>query len=201
MTELFKPMAGLTFDEAPHIYRLDGKQIPSVSQIMEPLSKAKYGGIDDAVLNKAANRGTAVHTAIEIFIKTDGFVDIQPEFAGYMEAFEAWWKDFEPEPLASEYRMYHKLMGYAGTADLLCRIGGKLTLVDYKTSAAVSEKLHGVQLEAYAQALSSHGIEVEDKLILHLKKDGEFKAVDFPLHDGQKWRVFGACKTLYDYIH
>ena len=189
----------LSFDEGPHVYRLDGEVIPSVSQIMEPLSKAKYKGIPDRVLAKAAGRGDAVHNAIENWLKF-GFVDIPREFEGYMEAFLDWWGKMNPEPVGSELKTYHKIHRYAGTVDLLCNIGGKLVLIDYKTTAQVSEMTCGVQLEAYAKALESHGIKPEEKRILQPKKDGSWKEYMFPANDVKCWRVFGACKTLYEYI-
>ena len=46
----------LTFDERSHIYRLDGLVVPSVTTIMQPLSRAHYGGIDQDVLERAAER-------------------------------------------------------------------------------------------------------------------------------------------------
>ena len=68
----------LVFDEEPHIYLLDGVQIPSVSNIMEPLNRAKYDGISERTLDRAAEKGTIVHNAIENFLKFD-IVDIPSE--------------------------------------------------------------------------------------------------------------------------
>ena len=190
----------LTFDETPHIYLLNGHQIPSVSSVMEPLNRAKYGGISEKTLETAAEKGTAVHNAIENYLKF-GFIDIPPEHQMYMDAFLEWFNGAKPEVVGSEIRMYHKLMRYAGTCDLLCYIEGKLALVDYKSTYTVSEMTCGVQLEAYAQALASHGIKVDWKLILHLKRDGKNAVHEFPQGDVKRWHVFGACKTVYDYVH
>ena len=68
---------GLEFDEAGHIYRLDGIIIPSVSAVMAPLSKVKYDGINSRTLEKAAGKGTAVHNAIENWLKFD-IEDVEP---------------------------------------------------------------------------------------------------------------------------
>lgn len=189
----------LEFEEGPHVYRLDGEVIPSVSQIMEPLSKAKYSGIPERVLRKAAGRGDAVHTAIENWLKF-GFPDIPSEHREYMDAFLDWWNEMQPEVVGSEIRVYHKLQRYAGTIDLLCYIGNRLVLVDYKTTAQISEMTCGVQLEAYGQALKSHGVQPEEKRILHLRRGGTWKEHLFPANDTKCWRTFGACKTLYEYI-
>ena len=91
-------------------------------------------------------------------------------------------------------------MRYAGTADLIAWIDGKLTLIDYKTTSKLIEMNCGVQLEAYAKALASHGINIQQKMILHLKRDGKFAEMKFQASDPRRWTVFGALKTVYDYI-
>lgn len=63
-------------------------------------------------------------------------------------------------------------MRYGGTIDLLCEIGGLLELIDFKTTYTLLEMACGVQLEAYSQALISHGIAPQRKHILHLKRTG-----------------------------
>lgn len=90
---------------------------------------------------------------------------------------------------------------YGGTIDLLCEIGGLLELIDFKTTYSLLEMTCGVQLEAYSQALISHGITPQRKHILHLKKDGKWSFREFPAKDPARCRVVGALKCLYDYGH
>ncbi len=71
--------------------------------------------------------------------------------------------------------------------------------MDFKTTYSLLEMTCGVQLEAYAQALASHGIHVQRKYILHMKKDGKFAFPEFPAKDPARWRVVGSLKCLYDY--
>ena len=96
--------------------------------------------------------------------------------------------------------MCHRLIRYAGTADLVAYIDSELTLVDYKTTYTISDMTCGVQLEAYAQALENMGDKVQKKGILHLKKDGTYEFRGYPIKDVDRWRVFGALKMVYDYI-
>lgn len=189
----------LTFEEKRHIYRLDENVIPSVSTIMKPLSQAMYGDVDEAVLNKAAERGTIVHNAIENHILF-GVSDIPIEHDGYLRAFKQWWKDTKPEVLATERRVYHRILRYAGTVDLLALIDGKRILIDYKTSASVNRMLTGVQLEAYAKAYESHGIGCDGKAILHLKSDGKYELVPYEKNDSENWETFSALLTVYAHI-
>lgn len=189
---------GLSFAEPTHTYRLDGVEVPSVTKIIEPISRSVYGGIDDALLQKAANRGTSVHSAIELWL-TYGVEDIPSEHMPYFSAFRSWYDSVNPEIIGMEIRLLHRLMRYAGTCDLLCYIGDQLTLVDYKTTSSVNTRLCAVQLEAYAQALLSVGVKVDRKVILHLSKTGRWREHEFAAKDPQSWIVFGSCKTIYDY--
>lgn len=191
-------MPELRFDEKSHIYRLDGVEIPSVSRVMEPLKASSYAGISEKTLARAADKGSSVHNSIENWLKF-GIDDIPEEHRPYFDGFLEWWDEYQPEVVASEVKTYHKLMRYGGTIDLLAYIGGKLTLIDFKTTYRLLEKSCGVQLEAYAQALASHGITVEEKYILHLKKDGKWAYPEFPAKDPVRWRVFSALKCVYDY--
>ena len=144
----------LEFFEEPHIYTLDGIEIPSVSTVMKPLSSSVYGEIDKDVLWMAANRGTIVHEAVENYVNY-GIEDIDPKYGGYLDAFIQFWKDYKPTLLVAEYRMYHKYLKYAGTSDLLVLIDDELWLIDNKTSSRIEKMLTRVQLEAYKKALES----------------------------------------------
>lgn len=188
----------LTFDEESRIYRFNGEQIPSVTQIMSPLSSKAYDSIPEPILKKAAERGTAVHEAIEDFVNY-GVEDIDPEYKAYLDGFVEWFGENKPEDCTPEIRIYHPILKYAGTCDLLCRIDGKLTLIDHKTTSKVQNKLCCVQLEAYAQALKAHGIEVEQKMILHFSKNRKVEPISFPAKDPTSWGVFGALMTVYNY--
>lgn len=188
----------LTFRDEDHTYTLNGLEIPSVTTLMKPLSAEAYKTVDPDTLNKAARRGTAVHNALENYAKF-GIEDIDPDLRGYFDAFLNWWELRKPEPIATEHRLYHKIMRYAGTADLICLIDGKVTLVDYKTSSQVNTKMCAVQLEGYDRALESHGIEIGNRLILHLSKNG-YQEVPFQ-RSGKCWMVLSALITVRNYLN
>ena len=189
----------LDFDERSHIYRLNGEIIPSVSAVMSPLSQFKYAGVQLGTLNTAATKGTEVHNAIETYINFE-IEDISEANRGYFEAFQKWYDIYTPDVSSAEYRVYHKLMRYAGTCDMICSINDIPTLVDYKTTATVSDMTCAIQLEAYLQALKSHGIEIQRKIILHLKNNGEYDIREYPAKDIESLQVFGALYTLYNYM-
>ncbi|OBA46988.1 hypothetical protein [Kocuria sp. ICS0012] len=51
----------------------------------------------------------------------------------FADSADQWWQLFRPEPLAAEITVWNSTVGYAGTLDLVARIGGKVCLIDYKT--------------------------------------------------------------------
>lgn len=95
----------LRFEDKRHIYTLGGQILPSVTTVMKPLDEALYRGIDESVMQMAAERGTAIHNAAENFALY-GIEDIEPRYAGYFEAFLKFWEEKYPEPLATESRVY-----------------------------------------------------------------------------------------------
>lgn len=189
----------LTFDESHHTYKVNGVYLPSVTTVMKPLSSEFYKGIDEGVLDIAASRGTAVHNAIENFVRFE-IKDIAPEFDGYFQAFLRWWDDYKPVPIANESRVYHKYMRYAGTADMPCVVNNLVTCVDFKTSATLAEMLVRVQLEAYSKAFDSQGFPFQNKMAVQLKKDGSYKVEEYRAGDSEAWEVFGALLTVWGYI-
>lgn len=169
---------GLEFDDATHTYRIDGLVIPSVSAILGPLSKAKYAGISERTLGRAADKGTAVHNSIENWIKFE-IEDIPPEHIGYFNAFRAWWDEFQPEVVGSEVRICHRLMRYGGTADLVAYISDELTLVDYKSTYVISDMTCGVQLEAY-ESTNGMPVSVYNQVVSEIMCLAEEKRAERP---------------------
>lgn len=192
----------LTFTEDSHTYRLNGVEIPSVTTLMKPLSQTIYGSIDTDILAKAAKRGTEVHAAIENYIKF-GITDITPEHQGYFNAFLNWYKAHNVKAYGTEIRLYHKLLQYAGTADMLANVdGGFDTLIDFKTSSQVHEKLCAVQLEAYERALVSHdnNIDFGEKQIIHLRSDGSYSVYRFNSMNTRHWKIFNELLDLRQFM-
>lgn len=194
-----KHFENLVFEERTHTYKLNGVALPSVTTIMKPLSDNKYSTVRADVLENAANKGSIVHHAIENYLKF-GIEDISEDYKPYFLAFLEFLTDNQPTILATETKVYHKYLRYSGTVDLICEIGGKIYLIDYKTTAVLMKMLTDVQLEAYSKALDSHEFKVDKKAILHLKKDGTYR---FEMQDdaeGESWSVFGALLTVNSYI-
>ena len=194
----------LTFDDGLHVYKLHGVTLPSVTQLIKPLTDDYYGDIDYEFLKNAATRGTTIHNSIENYWLFN-VVDIPHEYKAYMDAFLKFVEMYKPKPLATEVRFYHKYLYYAGTADLICTLNGnnnEVWLIDYKATAGIHKFLTRIQLEGYKQGIESQGITIHRKGILHLTKTGKFTLDDEydDEHDSESLEVFSALLTLYNYM-
>lgn len=191
----------LTFDPQNHIYRLNDVIIPSVTQIMQPLTRHKYRDIDEETLNHAAERGTAVHSAIE-FHGRYGLDECPPEVRPYFDAYLTWNRHFKPQIVANERPVWHKILLYAGTVDMVAVIGGKLTLIDFKTTATLNDMLTTVQLEAYRRALDTQDPyhPIMQMAILQLKPDGSYTWKTYKAPDLEAWQTFTALITIRAHI-
>ena len=64
--EVFEIKGGvLEYIDETHTYLYDGVILPSITQLLKKKFGGKYDGIPKATLEKAAERGTAIHKAIE----------------------------------------------------------------------------------------------------------------------------------------
>ena len=141
---------------------------PSVTKIIKATSPTPPGlmqwyakhGFEEAnkLRDDAAERGTEMHVLFERYMSGQ-YVDMSSlsEFhAKALMSFDQWYRDYEVEPLAVEVLLHSDTYGYAGTADLVCRIkGGKVILVDFKSGSSVYDD-YAVQLEMYRIAWNEH---------------------------------------------
>jgi len=106
-----------------------------------------YKGNRDA----AADRGTNVHALVEDKIRGGNPV-VPAEVAGYVRGYDQFRKDFpEIEIVATEVTLLNEKEGYAGTADVIAKIGEDHYVLDWKTNktGAVYDSV-GKQLGALA---------------------------------------------------
>lgn len=181
----------LEFDEAKHIYSDNGAVLPSVTQILSILYD--FSGISPATLEYARQRGTAVHKACEIFDNGGSFTApldevIQPYFVA--------WVKFVVEKkvriTATERRLRHQHMRYAGTFDAIGMIGDEEWLIDRKCTSALSD-VTGVQLAAYAAILGRP----LRRAAVQLKPDGTYV---FQEYSGRSdWPTFVAAYTIFNW--
>lgn len=155
-------MVAFTFDEATHTYMLDGVRLPSVTEIIRPLTEGWLARIPLELLAIKRAFGVAVHKACEL--DDNGELDdaaTDQRVMGCVNGWRAFRRDLDVEVLANEQRLYHSKLGFAGTIDRLARIpvrnpssAGALWLLDIKTGVEPHES-YGVQLSGYSLLMDS----------------------------------------------
>lgn len=152
--------------------------------------------------DEAAARGTEVHAHAERLI-VDDEADVPARLAPYVVGYADFLDSYEVEPLLTEVRVASRRRWYAGTADLIARMGGRTWVLDLKTSNSIHGS-HALQCAAYAHAdfyLDSSGREAPmpdiDRIgAVHVRPDG-VRLVEFPDPDAA-WEAFLAVKAVAD---
>lgn len=167
----------LTFDPDTHTYCIDGKKVPSVTQICDLLTMQKYGA-GAALIRQAARRGSAVHEYCELIDYDAPPDEIEPELVGYVRAYLTFLRDYRPDWTHVEYPVYHSCLLYAGKCDRRGIIDGKITIVDLKTTSSMDRPAKislACQLAGYNLAALNMGMPVAEQLMgVQLKRDGTY---------------------------
>lgn len=180
-------MGELTYIDETHQYLVDGRRVPSVTEIAGVLTAAKYAAMNPAILEQAKRRGTEVHELCEMIdcgVEPEE-LDVAPELVGYVNAYLAFLRDWSPAWAYIEKTVY--TADYAGRADRIGIIDGKIVIADIKTTAnmdRLSKLALLMQLHGYANAWDNMGYAQAGRLLgVQLKKDGTYT-----LHESDKIR-------------
>ena len=161
----------LDYDDDAHSYKVDGVKIPSVTRLIDscfPKNLTNWAvtvGEEEyhRILDEALDIGNQTHKWIEYYINnphawniTDGMRlknDLRSkETLDSVKAFIRWEKEFKPQWLDAERKVYCDRFKYAGTVDAVAKINGRVCVIDFKTSKKIYKPYH-LQVAAYAQAI------------------------------------------------
>lgn len=188
MMETFSIKGGtLEYFDDTHTYLYEGLMLPSVTQILSVRYKNDYASVPPAVLNNAAQRGTAVHKAIENF-NVSGYDDGSEA----VRNFKFLQKQYGFEVLDSELPIviFKDDMPIAcGRLDMTMLIDGQTGIADIKTVSALNKEKIAYQLNLYRIGLmQSYGVDAKFLKIIHLR-DGIRKVIDCPVNEGMAWEI------------
>jgi hypothetical protein len=183
----------IEFDQEQHRYTVAGELWPSVTQVLDPL--LELDGIPKAVLKAAAHFGTHVHLACDLFDK--GVLDepaLDPHLAPYLAAWKIFLRDTGAKVSASEVRVGHPKLKYAGTLDkdLAWIKRGRSRRVQLDIKSGEVPRTVGPQTAAYAEA---HPFKFDERYVLALKPDATYRLTK--LADPTDWSIFLSALNLH----
>ncbi len=147
-----------------HYYYVDGVFYPSVSRILDVAAPKDAGllfwmknntadDIED-ISSKAKENGSLVHDACEKLLNgvEIPLKDYQLKAKKALISFYEWYQLYKPTDITTEQVVASVINRYAGTLDLVCTIGGKRILIDFKTNKGAIYFNNKLQVMAYKQA-------------------------------------------------
>lgn len=168
----------LVFHEKDHKYFLNGEEIPSVSELTRFLSREVYGEADPIALERAAEKGTAVHKALQTLDEA-GQVEVDSDYDGYIKAYLKFREEHNIEWKGIELQLENG--EYAGTIDRIGVVDGVYCILDFKTTSRITkvhELLYSVAQTLYFKLARRNYLIVDRLYILQLKNDGTYKLIE-----------------------
>lgn len=182
----------LEYYDANHIYLVDGIVVPSITTILKQRFGGKYAGVSKAVLKRAAEKGTAVHDAIEQWCVNGTESDL-PE----LRNFKFLKRKFGFDVLDNEVPVilsHGDTAISAGRLDLVLQMGGKVGGADIKRTSTLDKEYLAYQLNLYRIAYRQcYGVEWEFLRGVHLREDVR-RFVEIPIDEQ------AALDLVYDYM-
>lgn len=170
--------SGILFDEATHTYSTpDGEILSGIThRLKERVFPDEYKNVPKAVLERAANRGSCIHSFIELFDKYDITTESSPELKNYIHAAEQF--PFLGRHIESEYLISDGKQ-FASAIDKVYEDGDGVILADIKTTYVLNEEYVSWQLSVYAYffSLINPDIEVKHLYALWFRED-KYKVVE-----------------------
>ena len=159
----------IKFDENLHKYTVDGKEVISVTQLLQKHRiTPSYDSVDKELLRVASERGTLIHEEVEKWIKEgdNGFTEESEKICDYL--FE---RADEKSKIISEQMVANDIV--AGRFDVLYTHAKKLVLTDIKTGNTKHLFGWSWQLSLYKYLYEKmYGKEIDSLQILWAKNGG-----------------------------
>jgi len=183
MIESWKIAGGLLeYIDETHTYLFNGVILPSVTQILKIKFGNKYNGISKEVLQKASEKGTMVHQAIEDYEKRN----IDNTEIKELRNYKFLKKRFEFECLENEIPIVLFLDDKpvcAGRIDLILKEKDQIGVADIKRTSTFDKEYVAYQTNLYRIGYQQcYGKEITFLRGLHLREDVR-KYIALPINE------------------
>jgi len=190
----------LTFEPNEHLYHLDGRPIPSLTHLLNETGLKVF---PEFIKDRKwyAERGTAVHRAVELYLHGALKEDTLDErIKGYLESFKKANHKLQFDIEGIELRAFDEPYWYACTYDLKVRLQWRdmymPAMIDIKSGMPNDGDRYQTAGQAYTQPEFPEIL----RFCLYLKQDGSFQqGRDFIEHTQlQDYTVTQAAAVVYN---
>lgn len=184
----------LELDKETHVYRVDGRVVPGVTEVLRPLQD--FDHVQAGVLAAAADFGQNVHEAVNLLNRGElDFDTLDLALVPYVQSWQGFLEASGAVILASEQAVYSKTYGFAGTLDAVAFWKGD-AIIDVKSTAAVPRTV-GPQTAAYKEA---RGNKKARRYCVHLQADGS-PGRAHELKDPADFSIFLSALNIWKWQH
>ena len=167
---------GLELDLETHTYTYAGVRVAGVSEVLTGLGIVNPTWFSEF----ARERGSAVHSALEYLLTGKLLWDrLDPRIVKYVEAAVRFLDDAKADREGAwvERPVYHQVLRYAGTPDLVTTVFGDPCIADWKTGGTGAA---GIATALYDMAIrDERGFERPlRRMAVQLKPDGTYRKTD-----------------------
>lgn len=209
-TEQRDAQTGLVFLEDSHTYLLDGRPLPSVTEILQAVGLVDFSHVPLETRERSKARGTRVHKAALYLIEGSLDESSVDEFdRGFVDSLAALLTDpnadLEVIQEEAERPRMHQVYRFAGTPDAPGFWRGQPAVADWCVGP-LQESGKPWQLSFYAEMLRHapcqawFGFRQTDPIArigVRLRKDGKFPLFEH-YTDPSDWRVCLAALTIFN---
>ena len=171
----------LEYIDDTHTYLIDGIIVPSITQLIKMKFNNKYDAVPKEVLKKAADKGTAMHLAIELYEKENKESDLVE-----LKNYKFLKKHLKWNVIQSEIPIilfYNGKPIAAGRLDQVIEMNGKKGINDLKRTASFDKEYVALQTNLYRIGYKqSYGTEIDFVSGLHLR-DNTRKFYKLPVNE------------------
>ena len=171
------------FDEEQHRYFLDEKELSGITgTLIKKAFPDTYKGIPDAVLAKAAERGSVVHQNLELFDTVcNSDINIMPSVLPEVKDYNEMLISYGLHHVDSEYLVTDNENFASAIDKVLADNEGNIYLADIKTTATLHYDNVSLQLSIYAKWFEEQNPDLKVKEIVCMWfKNGQSKFQPLP---------------------
>ncbi len=188
-------MPQFEFLEKDHSYFISGVKVPSVSEVISPLSD--FSSVHPAIMKQACEFGSNVHETVRLFLNGELDEDnLDPHLSNVLGQFIQW-DIFSNHDNCGDWIIekpsFHPSLKYGGTPDIVCP-GDFILDVKSRKCDSIKDILQLTAYEAFYGRPGSHKL-----IVLELYED-RYKEVDLSNHKLRK-QAWGYFRYLLDHYY